>query len=312
MGSEEIMALFTERHGMRKQIERTSIINVDMYSLLFDSCEKYYDHLAWRFPAQCTDGYGCYGIDFEKFNTYLKFEISNLYRNKYNGNIERPVNGSYGSTSVEYDQYALLDFIEFIAQNCRDYKYTENDYHSHFMHYHFTLLNTCKCFEEFRIEINNIFEKIGLLFTLTKDKIIERVLENSVITDEIITTVKNVKEQGTKELLEEAIYLFKQPNPSNKSGAVEKIWDAFERLKTYYTSIDKKASTGKIVNDMGNSQIVFTKLFDEEFRCLTIIGNTYRIRHHETDKIDIEDDRHFDYFFNRCLSLISLAINYLK
>ncbi|MDR2941222.1 MAG: hypothetical protein LBV17_01330 [Treponema sp.] len=306
------MALFTERHGMRKQIERTSIITVEMYSLLFDCCVKYYDNLTCCFPAQCPDGLGYYGIDLEKFNISLKFDIPNLYRNKYNGNVEKPVSSSYSSAPVEYDQYALLDFIEFIAQNCRDYKYTENDYHSYFMHHHFTLLNTCKCFEEFRIEINNIFEKTGLLFTLTKDKIIERVLENSVATDEVIAAIKDVREQGTKELLEEAIYLFKRPNPSNKSAAVEKIWDAFERLKTYYTSLDKKASTEQIVNDMGNYQIVFTKLFDDEFRCLTTIGNTYRIRHHETDKINIEDDHHFDYFFNRCLSLISLAINYLK
>ena len=42
------------------------------------------------------------------------------------------------------------------------------------------------------------------------------------------------------------------------------------------------------------------------------IGNNFRIRHHERDTIDISDPRHYDYFFNRCLSLIALAIQYLQ
>lgn len=49
-----------------------------------------------------------------------------------------------------------------------------------------------------------------------------------------------------------------------------------------------------------------------EFKMLTDIGNKYRIRHHETDRIDITDVRYYDYFFNRCLSLIALAIQYLR
>ena len=49
-----------------------------------------------------------------------------------------------------------------------------------------------------------------------------------------------------------------------------------------------------------------------EFKELTTIGNNFRIRHHETNKIDIVDIRHYDYFFNRCLALIALALQYLQ
>ena len=78
-----------------------------------------------------------------------------------------------------------------------------------------------------------------------------------------------------------------------------------------YTSLDKKSSVTKIVDDMSNSHTSFVDLFNDEFKALTGIGNNYRIRHHETDKIDITDIKHYDYFFNRCLSLIALAIQYL-
>ncbi|MCT1171447.1 hypothetical protein P7H71_07355 [Lactococcus lactis] len=53
------------------------------------------------------------------------------------------------------------------------------------------------------------------------------------------------------------------------------------------------------------------ELFNLEFRALTDIGNKFRIRHHETNKVDIADIRYCDYLFNRCLSLINLAIQYL-
>ena len=56
----------------------------------------------------------------------------------------------------------------------------------------------------------------------------------------------------------------------------------------------------------------YKTLFSTEFKELTTIGNDFRIRHHETNKIDIVDIRHYDYFFNRCLALIALALQYLQ
>lgn len=152
----------------------------------------------------------------------------------------------------------------------------------------------------------------NLLFTLTDQLIIERIVEHATISPDIEATVATVKEKGLKDLLDEAISLFKQPNPASRNDAVEKLWDALERLKTYYTNMDKKDSVLKIVDDMGLTQAPFVQLFNDEFVALTRIGNDYRIRHHETNKIDIVDIRHYDYFFNRCLALIATAIQYLQ
>jgi hypothetical protein len=302
------MAYFTERHGMRKPIERTSVISIEMYSLLFDCCEKYLPYLAKHLPEQCLDGYGCCGADKTKLNIELKFEIPTLYRDS-NGFINKPM-ASYYNSPIAFDQCALLDFIEYTGHNCRDI--SNGNYHSYFGHYHLNLFESDNIFKDFRKEINSIFEKTGLLFTLTADKVIERIVENSVNSQKIEAEIKTINETGTRELLEEAIIQFRQPNPLVAKNAVEKIWDALERLKTYYTSVDKKTSVGKIVNDISSGQVDFVKLFDKEFKTLTDIGNNFRIRHHETNKIDIFDIKHYDYFFNRCLSLISLAIQYLQ
>ena len=83
-------------------------------------------------------------------------------------------------------------------------------------------------------------------------------------------------------------------------------------MKTYYVDKDKKESVNQIITDMSNGQEEYKRMFESEFRELTNIGNNYRIRHHETSRIEITDIRHYDYFFNRCLALIGTAIQYLK
>lgn len=302
------MALYTVRHGIRKPLGRTSIITTGMYALLFDCCEKYYDNIAWKFPAQCTDGHGCCGLDPHQFSNHMEFDIPTLFRNSA-GRIDKPRNDNYGSNDV-YDQYALLDLIEFISQNCRDI--SVGSFHEYFGHNHIRLLGTNGVSNEFRNDINSIFQKTGLLYTLTENMTVERVIEHGAVVPTVETVIKSVAEPGLKDLLDEAVTLFKQANPALRNVAVEKLWDAFERLKTYYTNLDKRGSATKIVKGMGGGKSEFEQLFDAEFDALTKIGNGFRIRHHETDKTDIQDARHYDYLFNRCLAVIVAAVQYLE
>lgn len=139
-------------------------------------------------------------------------------------------------------------------------------------------------------------------------------LDNGTIIDTFNSQIRignltSIEEAGLKELLQEAKQYHDE---GNIKISIEKLWDAFERLKTYYCpKLDKKKSVDKVTSDMSNNQQVYKDLFDEEFRDLTTIGNRFRIRHHETTQTDIEDERHYEYFYNRCVSLISLAIQYL-
>ena len=297
------MSYYTERHGLRAPVEKTEIITHEMYALIFDCCERYFDNIAWKYPKECPEGNGCCGLDIRKLSTVLKFEIPTLFQNE-NGIIDKP------HKDDEYDQYALLDFIEFMYATVRNI--SNRFWHSYYRHYDISFESAHGISFSFRDDINNIFNKTGLLYSLSNLGMVERIAENGVLSKEIESAVAKAPEKGIKELLQDAILLYKTPGPKARQDSVEKIWDALERLKTYYTTLDKKASAAKIVNDMANNQTEFSAIFDEEFKALTKIGNDFRIRHHETNKIDITDSRHYDYFFNRCLSLIALAIEYLK
>lgn len=306
------MEYYTQRHGLRSNIVKTSIISMEQYALLFRCCEKYYDNIAWKYPERCPDGAECCGINRSELNLDMKYEIPTLFRDNY-GCIGIPVqhkNVFYSEVKVDvYDQFALLDYIEFMGENVRDI--ANKTWHGYFQHYDLSFKQSNAVFEKFREDINAIFVKTGLLYELNEEGCIERVEENGVLDITMETSMTTVSEAGIQELLTRAIVLHKSPYPSDHRDAVEKIWDALERLKTYYTSLDKKNSVSKIVNDMASGRDEFIKLFNNEFIALTNIGNDFRIRHHETNKIDITDNRHYDYFFNRCLSLIALALQYL-
>ncbi len=303
------MSYYTERHGMRSPVERTEIITYEMYALLFDCCERYFDNIAWKYPEECPDGNGCCGVDMLKLSNNLKYEIPALFQNR-SGIIDKPKKNPYG-VDDKFDQYGLLDFIEFMFATVRNI--SSRFWHSYYNHYDLHFENMRGVASQFRDDINRIFNQTGLLYSLSDFGMVERVSENGVLSNDIENRVEQVTEKGLKELIQEAILLYKTPTPQARRDSVVKIWNAFERLKSYYetATVNKKASASKIVSDMAGGQTDFVALFNDEFMTLTRIGNNYRIRHHEMDKIDITDSRHYDYFFNRCLSLVALAIQYL-
>ena len=190
----------------------------------------------------------------------------------------------------------------------------KNEYHSFMAHYHLSFTNDDVDFELFQNEINDLFEMCGLLYNLTEERIVERIVDDGFIIKESKTLIETVPEKELKKLIEESIKLHKSRNPDDCHLATEKIWDALERLKTIYIDeeTDKKTSANKVISQMANSDVDYIELFSTEFVYLTNIGNNYRIRHHEKGKKEIPNTDYYDYFFSRCFSLIVLALKYIK
>ena len=158
---------------------------------------------------------------------------------------------------------------------------------------------------DFEPKVNTLFKLNKLPYKLNDGRV-EGTLDISIKKVEM----SQIPERGLKELLMEAENYY---DKGNEHIAVEKLWDAFERLKTYYSpTLNKAQSANKIVDDMSGSSLDFKDMYETEFKALTTIGNNFRIRHHETTKIDITDDRQYDYFYKRCLALLSVAILYLE
>ena len=172
--------LFTERHGIRAPIEKTYLISLEMYSLLFECCNKYKKNLTNLFPLYChhdfTDS-DYLAFDEKGFINRIKVRIPALFKNEY-GTICTP------TVEDDYDQYALIDYIEFFAQNIMDI--SENWNNDRYRNYRYIdCLKTKDVFIEFKSAINELFIESGLLYTLTDEAIVERIVENSPLTKQI-------------------------------------------------------------------------------------------------------------------------------
>lgn len=164
----------------------------------------------------------------------------------------------------------------------------------------------------FQEAINKVLSDNHIPFQLTGRGMMEPYAAPALISPAEEKQIENISEPHLKELVQRAVELHRLPEETSRKEAVEKIWDALERLKTYYVEEPKKDSAQQLIQNISGGQEEIRTLLDEEFQKLTKIGNTFFIRHSETDQIIPADIRHYDYFFNRCLSLILLAIPYLE
>ncbi|MCK9482198.1 MAG: hypothetical protein M0R38_10625 [Bacteroidia bacterium] len=161
--------------------------------------------------------------------------------------------------------------------------------------------NYQKAIEEFKAffkESLNTNKGIDLSFLIDLNINTELLVNKDIDTDD----------EELNKLIEEAKKRFF--NPMDKQVAIEKLWDAFERLKTYYQGIDKRQSAGKLLTIVSGN--IDGEFINNEFIILTKIGNEYRIRHHETDKKEIHEIKHLNYLFFRMLSLIDLCLTSIK
>lgn len=133
---------------------------------------------------------------------------------------------------------------------------------------------------------------------------LEQVLNLNVNIELLYENLPLTKDEELNKLIGEAKERFF--NSGDRQIALEKLWDSFERLKTFYYP-DKKHSTDVLINKLTID--LQREVFDNEFDTLTKIGNNYRIRHHETDKKSISVENQVKYLFFRMLALIDLSLS---
>lgn len=242
----------------------------------------------------------------------VRTELLELF-NRYNDSI-RKVESSGWNYNINITESVLEDMRDFYIPKAfeKNGHYLETNNFNNFIlnNYPYYVFDAIELFAQYNSN-NNFTDEVNLI--LEKHEVAYRLLGGKIeISNPIIQTKEIVKEPGLRELIIHAQTLYNSTNISDKQIATEKIWDAFERLKTYYKDLSKKQSVEKIIFAMSNGDKAYKKLLDEEFIKLTHIGNNFRIRHHETDTIDIIDSNYYEYFFRRCFALIDLALKYLE
>ncbi|CAM5779120.1 AbiJ-NTD4 domain-containing protein [Brevibacillus borstelensis] len=286
---------FSDRELGKKEL-KSEEITVSVYNGIVSIYKKYQKNFSFDFPETCPDNDMVCGTDVQLLNVAIKAQIPNM---------ETPVDVIWDQDD-EVDKYALLDFVEFCYSKIVDIK--ESDWHNFFKHYHIFFPDTKNDKEKFRTEVNQIFARNGIVFYLDSDGLIKRQLPTQL--DAVLQNLNvKSKDKDLNELVNVAIENIRKPKEFDRQIALEKIWDAFERLKTFYDPTNKKASATTLVTNIAAGTSQFDLLLDNEFKTLTSIGNDYQIRHFEQGKIKITTMKQVDYLFYRMISLIDLCMD---
>jgi hypothetical protein len=112
----------------------------------------------------------------------------------------------------------------------------------------------------------------------------------------------------TDTLLEAARERFLDPQLEHRREGLNKLWDAFERVKTLEPGADKKARIATLLDRVAGQGTTLRTRLEKESRELTEIGNRYQIRHTETDREAIVDTAVVDYLFARAFALVWLEL----
>lgn len=149
----------------------------------------------------------------------------------------------------------------------------------------------------------NVFMKNSLTANEVFD--LSGVLNMNVNIELLFDQKADTEDIELNKLIEEARNRFLN---NDKQVGLEKLWAAFGRLRTLFAK-DKKENAEVLIPLISND--FDAEVINEEFLKLGKIGNTYRIRHHETWAFDLTPE-HTNYFFFRMLSLIDLCLVFLN
>lgn len=112
------------------------------------------------------------------------------------------------------------------------------------------------------------------------------------------------------DLLLHAIQAYRNPEPVSRRVAVEKLWDAWERLKTL---LDANPAIGnKMLLDIAGDEKKFRALLEHDANQLHAAGNDFHIRHFKIESTEIARIEQYDYLFHRLFALVNLLLVSLK
>ncbi len=281
--------LFTERHGQGKPRVSETLDETTRDALLTLLAARINEEwFGLSFPDKCRDGYVYAGTDLATLHETMKG-----YGLLWPGDIDKKNPPEDGH---------IFDLLEFSYELIAEAK--DPSYHSYMSHSHYSY-DQDSGREKFAHDVNRLFERNGMAFELTHGEVIR--IAPAVLHESLAVTIFNTGDTVLDELLEVSRHKFLHRALDVRRESLEKLWDAWERLKTIEAGKDKKASA-KVLLDKAAAEPNFRSRLEQEARELTEIGNTFMIRHTETDKVPVVESAQVDYLFHRMFSIIRLLL----
>lgn len=288
--------LFTERHGGGKPRTAEELDTTTRDALLNLVASRIDEEwFGFAFPDKCGDGYAYAGTDQDKLRRTMEG-----YQLLWPPDVI--VAARTGEASMNITDGEVFDVLEYAFEVIA--RPDEGSFHSYMghMHYSYEKEQGQHLFTE---DVNRIFERNGMAFELRDGEVVRMV--PAVLLETLAATLFRTRDAHLDEMLEAARTKFMHRDLAIRRESLEKLWDAWERLKTIEAGKDKRA-TVKALLDKGAREPAFRQAIENEANALTAIGNEFMIRHTETTKTPIVESTHVDYLFHRMFSLIRMLL----
>ncbi len=251
---------------------------------------------AQDFPIRCTDTSLPYDTDLEDIALRLSAEIQS---------VEWPLNSRILPTT-----HNALDSTEFFWRHVSEV--TARSEHTStswgFQHHHFVNFDRAIGRESYRSDINRLLRRCAHPYFMDEHGKIRRRIATT-IQGYLQTAHFRTGDLELDRLLTEACERFESPIVSMQRESLERLWDAWERLKSVLAPGpgNKLQSTKKLLDEFV-VEPELRKAVEADARALTDLGNNLMIRHTETTKPIIAKSEHVDYLFVRLYALISAIL----
>lgn len=255
-----------------------------------------------RFPERCPEGSAICGCDPNALAAIVQAEMPGL---DWPLETKRIVEDGFMSEHQPFapDTLLILDFIEFVYASVA--KPIPAKYHDYLSHHHLTFDQQVGQ-EELRATVNRIFARNGVAFEMLSAGRIVRVLP-PVLGEDLMRTLFDSGDRTLDNMLEECRTKFSDRNPLVRREGLERLWDAWERLKSLADPDDKKKSI-KIMLDAVATEPSLRAMVDTEAASLSSIGNSHLIRHSEVNQVPVIDVDQVDYLFHRLFAMVQLIL----
>lgn len=249
---------FTDReYGTRPQ--KIEVIDERLWAGLYSLIQTGIGNGSFglRFPEKCPDGNGPCGCDEQAFRQVLGAEVPW---------IEWPL-----SPNEVPDTPVILDLLEFCASAVGEP--IQDDFHSYYRHYHLSW-NRDAGLARFVANVNLLFRRNSVAYELTTAGEARRLLPQ-VIANTVGWALFHTGDEEADRLLEAARHRILSPKPDDRRDALEKLWDAFERLKTLEPGTDKRKQADALLDRVAAPDSGFRQALGREATELTKIGNSF-------------------------------------
>lgn len=247
----------------------------------------------YRFPEHCSDPgneHAPCGCEEQAFERVMIAEVPWL---------EWPL-----SPDVVPDTPVIMDMLEFCAGAVG--LPIPIHYHSYMRHQHLRW-DREEGLAKFVSDINLILARNGVALQLSPQGQAQRLLPEPV-AQALGWTLFTSEDGETNRLLETARHRIISPKPDERQDALEKLWDAFERIKTLEPGANKKVQADALLDRVAQAGSPFRTTLGEEAAALTAIGNQFQIRHWETNRTPLAGTDQVDYLFVRMFAFIRLVL----